>query len=179
MIVIVGLGNYTKEYNSTRHNIGFLAVDEFQRQNGFSKWEESKKFICAYSDGFYENRKCILIKPYTFMNLSGQSVEKVMHFYKAKSTELIVIHDDIDLPFGKIKISQSRNTAGHNGVKSVNLFIQEPYNRIRIGVGRPENKDFDIANYVLGKFTEDEQTKLPQILSNAVLEINNIISSMQ
>ena len=110
------------------------------------------------------------------MNLSGDSVAKVMHFFKLKPEDLIVIHDEIDFEFGIVKTSQSRNSAGHNGVKSINSIVSQPYNRIRVGVGRPENKDFDISDYVLSKFTTKEQEKIDNIAENVVENIKEILN---
>lgn len=175
MKLIVGLGNYPKEYNLTRHNIGFLVVDYIQENYNFENWSENKKFICNLSRGFLFDKDCLLIKPNTYMNLSGDSVIKVMQFYKLKAEDLIVIHDELDFDFGIIKTSQSRNSAGHNGIKSINSHIADKYNRIRIGIGRPENKEYDISNYVLSKFTNEEQGKLDEIKKNTVLTIKTMI----
>lgn len=175
MKLIAGLGNYPKEYNLTRHNAGFIAVNYIQEHNNFEDWNESKKFLCDISKGELFNQDVILIKPNTYMNLSGDSVIKVMNFYKLKAEDLIVLHDELDFNFGVVKVSQSRNSAGHNGIKSINSYVKEQYNRIRIGIGRPENKDYDISNYVLSKFTKEEQEKLDEISKNVVLTIKTLI----
>ena len=156
MKLIVGLGNYPKEYTHTRHNAGFLMVDFLQQMHDFSSWSENKKLLCQLSKGSINGIDCILAKPQTLMNLSGDSVIKIIQFYKLATNDLLVIHDEIDLPFTTIKLTQSRNSAGHNGIKSINSYIKDIYNRIRIGVGRPENKDYDISDYVLSKFSETE-----------------------
>ena len=176
MKLIVGLGNYPKEYTSTRHNIGFIMVDYLHDVGDFDTWSENKKLLCNISKGSIFNNDCILIKPNTYMNLSGDSVAKVMHFFKLKPEDLIVIHDEIDFEFGVVKTSQSRNSAGHNGVKSINSIVSQPYNRIRVGVGRPENKDFDISDYVLSKFTSQEQEKIDNIAENVVKNIKEILN---
>ena len=173
--LIVGLGNFPREYYLTRHNIGFLTVDKIQETENFENWKENKKLLCNISSGFIYDKKCILIKPTTYMNLSGNSVIKVAKFYKIHHDNIIVIHDDIDLKFGIIRTTNSRNSAGHNGVKSINSHIIEKYNRIKIGIGRPENKEYDISNYVLSNFTKEEQEKIDDIISNSILTIKTII----
>ena len=174
--LIVGLGNFPKEYDLTRHNIGFLVVDKIQETGNFDNWKENKKLLCNISSGTFCDTNCILIKPTTYMNLSGNSVIQVAKFYKINHKNIIVIHDDIDLKFGIIKTTNSKNSAGHNGIKSINSHITEQYDRIRIGVGRPENAGYEISNYVLSKFTKEEQEKLDDIILNSILTIKTIIS---
>ena len=176
MKLIVGLGNFPKEYNLTRHNIGFLVADKIQEEGDFENWKENKKLLCNMSSGVIYDTNCILIKPSTYMNLSGNSVIQVINFYKIKHSNIIVIHDDIDLKFGVIKTTNSKNSAGHNGVKSINSVIKEQYNRIRIGVGRPESNEYDISDYVLSKFTQKEQNQLDDIILNSILTIKTIIN---
>ena len=175
MKLIVGLGNYPKEYTYTRHNAGFLMVDFLQQNHDFSSWNENKKLLCQLSQGSINGIDCLLAKPQTLMNLSGDSVIKIIQFYKIASTDLLVIHDEIDLPFATIKLTQSRNSAGHNGVKSINSYIKDIYNRIRIGVGRPENKDYDISNYVLSKFSE---TELQTLQNDITTQCNQIVCNV-
>ena len=175
MKLIVGLGNYPKEYQNTRHNIGFLVVDEIQNNENFSSWQENKKFKGEVATGSFYGEDCILLKPSTYMNLSGESVVLVMKFYKLKPENLIVIHDEVDFDFGVVKTSTSRNSAGHNGIKSINNFVAEGYQRVRVGIGRPEHNSHDISSYVLGKFTEQEQTKLPDIIEKSILTIKSLI----
>lgn len=167
MKLIIGLGNYPKEYNFTRHNVGFIFIDYFCNHMNFEPLLENKKMLCAgFCCGEIFDEKVILAKPNTYMNLSGDCVSKIMNFYKISPADLIVIHDDIDIDLGKIKITKSRNSAGHNGIKSINNFISEEYTRVRVGVGRPKENEFDIADYVLSKFTDDELSKINDICSN-------------
>ena len=172
MKLIVGLGNYPKEYTYTRHNAGFLMVDFLQQTHDFEEWGENKKLLCQLSKGSINGIDCLLAKPQTLMNLSGDSVIKIIQFYKIAANDLLVIHDEIDLPFATIKQTQSRNSAGHNGIKSVNSYIKDIYNRIRIGVGRPANKDYDISDYVLSKFSE---TELPTIKNDIAAQCNDVV----
>ena len=184
--LIVGLGNYPKEYCLTRHNIGFLIVDAirdgnftWQGHNGvdlcdFSDWEDDKKFNGYISSGVLFGTDCLLLKPKTYMNLSGESVIKVVNFYKIDAKDIIVIHDEADIDFGKIKISNSQSSAGHNGIKSINQYLKNQYNRIRIGIGRPKNEKQQLSNYVLSKFTDDEIEQMPSIFTNSVLTLKTL-----
>ena len=184
--LIVGLGNYPKEYRYTRHNIGFLVVDAikdgdftWQGHNGvdlcdFSNWEDDKKFNGCISSGVLFGTNCLLLKPKTYMNLSGESVIKVVNFYKIDTKDIIVIHDEADIDFGKIKVSNSQSSAGHNGIKSINQYLKNKYNRIRIGIGRPKNEKQELSNYVLSKFTDDEMEQIPSIFTNSVLTLKTL-----
>ena len=177
MKLIVGLGNYPKEYALTRHNIGFIVVDYLHDVGNFEQWSENKKLLCNISKGSLCEKDCILIKPNTYMNLSGDSVVKVMHFFKIIAKDLVVIHDEIDFNFGIVKTSQSRNSAGHNGIKSINSVVNDTYNRVRVGVGRPENKDFDISDYVLSKFNDTEIKSLDKICKDVFEFTKTIIEA--
>ena len=173
--LIVGLGNYPDEYKMTKHNAGFLAIDAIQRSGDFDEWFDNKKLKCKICRGFFHNQECILIKPQTYMNLSGESVIAVVKFYKIRPEDIIVIHDELDLKFGQIKLTQSRNPAGHNGIKSINSHVHEPYHRVRIGIDRPPNRQYDVAAYVLSKFTHDEQQKLDDILEEVSEIVKNLL----
>ena len=177
MKLIVGLGNFPKEYDNTRHNVGFAMVDKIQEEGIFSSWQENKKFKGQIATGNFENEECILLKPSTYMNLSGESVVLVMKFYKLKPQDLIVIHDEVDFEFGVVKTSTSRNSAGHNGIKSINSYVAEGYNRVRVGIGRPEHDSHNITNYVLGKFTASELERMKDISEKTILTIKTLIKS--
>ena len=174
MKLIVCLGNYPKEYDLTRHNVGFFIGNFIRDEYNFDDWKEDKKLICNITRGSLFSKDCLIIKPNTYMNNSGDSVAKVVNFYKIKPCDIVVIHDEIDLPFGIVKTTNSRNSAGHNGVKSINNVVKEVYNRVRIGVGRPQNADYDVSDYVLGKFTKEEQEKLQSIAEQSVLTIKSL-----
>lgn len=158
MKLIVGLGNPGAEFNNTRHNVGFMAID-FLAGNDF---KSEPKFDCF----IYKDSEHIYIKPTTFMNLVGKSVSKVVAFYKINPADVYVLHDDADLPFGDIKKHFNRGSAGHNGVIDIieKLNTQEFW-RIRIGIGRPTEAQFDIHDWVLTKFTTQELTTLSQKFS--------------
>ena len=152
MRLLVGLGNPGKEYALTRHNMGFMAVDEIVHRFSFGTWKKAfKGQVCS---GEIEGEKVVLLKPETFMNLSGEAVQEAAHFYKLIPAEIIVFHDELDLPVGKIKVKIGGGPAGHNGLKSIDSHIGPDYMRVRIGVDN--NKQIETADYVLGAPTPEE-----------------------
>ncbi|MGN0919661.1 MAG: aminoacyl-tRNA hydrolase [Alphaproteobacteria bacterium] len=152
MRLLVGLGNPGVEYAKTRHNMGFMAVDEIVRRFSFTSWK--KGFKGQFCTGTIDGEKIILLKPETYMNLSGEAVQEAVHFYKLTPADVIVFHDELDLPVGKIKVKIGGSPAGHNGLKSIDSHIGVGYMRVRIGVDN--NKQIPTADYVLGKpSTED------------------------
>jgi peptidyl-tRNA hydrolase, PTH1 family len=155
MKLIVGLGNPGKQYENTRHNIGFDVIEELSRK--FSIPLNQSKFKGLYGIGFYNGEKVVLLKPLTYMNLSGESIRAVIDFYQIDVEDMVVIYDDLDLPVGKIRLRQKGSAGGHNGIKSTiqHLGTQE-FNRIRIGVDRPKN-GMKVTDYVLGRFHEEEK----------------------
>ena len=172
-VLIVGLGNPGGEYDLTRHNVGFLAVDRFVAKNSeMEGWIEKKDLKCAVSTGRLGETKVYVIKPTTFMNLSGEAVQAFSNFYKIPAEHTIVIHDELDIDFGQIRLRVGGGSAGHNGVKSVSQHYSEGYGRIRIGIGPKAPGQMDSADFVLQKFSSAEQTQLP----NLALEINAILN---
>ncbi|MFA4999080.1 MAG: aminoacyl-tRNA hydrolase [Candidatus Paceibacterota bacterium] len=165
MKLIVGLGNPGEKYKNTRHNAGFRAVDSFQKKIGFPDFIFSKKFNTEISEGTLDDEKVILAKPQTFMNNSSQSVKLFVSQYKLPPSSLFIIHDDIDLPLGKIKISVDRGTAGHKGVDSIirNLKTKK-FVRFRIGIqpnyGKPKNTE----KFVLQKFNKTEEAIFKKVI---------------
>ncbi|MCM2358282.1 MAG: aminoacyl-tRNA hydrolase [Geobacteraceae bacterium] len=163
--LIVGLGNPGPKYQWTRHNAGFMVLDELSRRAAIPL--ARKTFSALYGEGNYRGERLLLLKPQTFMNLSGRSVNPALHFHRLSLQDLIVIHDDLDIPFGRIKLKEGGGHAGHNGLRSL---MQElgggQFLRIRIGVGRPLQGD--AADYVLSPFGRDEMNVLPRILEGAV-----------
>ncbi len=155
MFLIVGLGNPGKEYEKTRHNIGFMAADEIAAKYPFASFKE--KFDGVIAEGKIEGEKVYLLKPQTYMNLSGNAVVKAAHFYKILPQNIIVIHDDMDLPVGKIKAKQGGGAGGHNGLKSIDAAITPNYNRIRIGVGHPNRGGEAVVNHVLSGFNKTDK----------------------
>ena len=164
MKVIVGLGNPGPQYAETRHNIGFLLVDLLAE---VYKLQFRAKFQGLWADGNVEGERILLLKPQTFMNLSGQSVRELTNFYKILGSDLLIVHDDMDLPLGKIRLRDQGGAGGHNGIKSILAELgTEKFSRLKLGVGRPP-KDYDPARYVLSPFAEDETKQLDEVLGRA------------
>ena len=161
MLLIVGLGNPGAEYKNHRHNVGFMAVDAIARANGFSSW--SRKFQGEISEGKFGTNKVLLLKPLTFMNVSGQSVAAAANFYKLTEADIIVIHDELDLDPGRCKVKTGGGNGGHNGLKSIDAHIGKDYKRLRIGIGHPGHKD-RVNPYVLGDFAKADKEWLEPLL---------------
>lgn len=165
-MLIVGLGNPGKTYVGTRHNIGFAAVEELARKHGLS-FKKEAKFKAAMAEGAIGGKKVILLEPMTYMNLSGEAVADVMHYFKIGLSDLMVLADDVALPFGQLKIKTHSGSGGHNGLKSVEECLQtNGYARLKIGVGDRESGD--LASYVLSRFTAEEEKLLPGVLERVV-----------
>ncbi|OGI16616.1 MAG: aminoacyl-tRNA hydrolase [Candidatus Moranbacteria bacterium RIFCSPHIGHO2_02_FULL_40_12b] len=164
MILIVGLGNPGEKYKNNRHNAGFIVLDEIQKTWNFPDFEFYKKFNSDVSDGQMSNVKCLLVRPQTFMNHSGEAVRKILDFYKLTPQNLIVIHDDLDIEIGNYKISSDTSSAGHKGVQDImdKLGTQE-FKRIRVGVetaGGRVNRNIPGDDFVLQDFSEEEMEKV-------------------
>ncbi|MFK5936960.1 MAG: aminoacyl-tRNA hydrolase [Sulfurimonas sp.] len=152
MMLIVGLGNPGSEYKNTRHNIGFMVIDELVRRQNPQKLSSS-----SFDGELFKFKNHFLLKPLTFMNLSGNSIAKVKSFYKIE--KVVVIHDDLDLPFGTLRFKHGGGHGGHNGLKSTDEKISKEYARVRMGIGKPEHRG-EITSYVLGSFNTDEEKHL-------------------
>jgi len=173
MIIIVGLGNPGEKYKNTRHNVGFTAVDSFAKKNEFPDFKLQKKYNSLVSEGVVGDEKIILAKPQTFMNDSGKAVKKLMSNTE-KKTSLIVIHDDIDLPAGKIKIVQERGSAGHKGVESIIENIgNDGLVRFRIGIAG--SNDVKAMQIVLENFSADEQKIINETIKKVTGALNMFI----
>lgn len=159
--MIVGLGNPGADYSFNRHNIGFMAVDVLAEASGATAWQ--KKFKGQLATGQLEETSLLLLKPHTYMNLSGESVGEAMRYYKLEPANLFVIHDDIDLEAGQIKVKQGGGHGGHNGLKSIDAHIGKEYWRVRLGVGHPGTRD-DVTNHVLGNFAKADKIWLEPLL---------------
>ena len=153
MFLICGLGNPGKEYIDTRHNVGFNLVDKLVSFYNFVPFKKDKKK--EIFKGVIDYNTCLLMKPLTFMNLSGQQIREVMSFYKIQKNKIYVIHDDLDLELGKVKIKLGGGNGGHNGLSSIDEMIGNDYYRIRVGIDHPGLKHL-VSNYVLNKFNADE-----------------------
>lgn len=173
MYLIVGLGNPEEEYSKTRHNMGFNTINKIAKEYNIEV--NKKKFDALYGEGFIENEKVILLKPQTYMNLSGKSIVQVVNFYKIPMENVFVIYDDIDIEPGKIKIRKKGSSGSHNGMKSVVAELQtEDFARIRVGIGKPEYKD-DMINYVIGTIPEEERNILDEGTTKAEKAMISII----
>lgn len=171
MKIILAQGNPGPEYIGSRHNVGFAAIDALAEK--FSgQWIKKPKFYAFLSEITIENEKVLLIKPTTFYNETGKSARKFIDFYKIdQSADLLVIHDDLALPIGALRIRNQGGDGGNNGIKSLNFTINPNYTRIRIGIGNEKAKTIDDTNFVLGKFSPEESEKLRTIIIPQVIEI--------
>ena len=174
MFIIVGLGNPTKEYEGTRHNVGFDVIDAIADKYNISVTEREKRAFCG--KGIIEGQKVILVKPQTYMNLSGESVRGIIDYYKVDTeTELLVIFDDVSLDVGQLRIRKKGSAGGHNGIKNIiqhlgsNVFL-----RIKVGVGE-KPKDYDLADYVLGHFSKAEREVMEDGYQNAIEAVKMIV----
>ncbi|KAA8607349.1 peptidyl-tRNA hydrolase, partial [Salipiger aestuarii] len=161
MQIFVGLGNPGAKYERNRHNIGFMAMDRIAQDHGFSPWRA--RFQGEMSEGRLGGDKLVLLKPATFMNLSGQSVGEAMRFFKLDPADVTVFHDELDLAPGKCRVKSGGGHAGHNGLRSIHAHIGEAYDRVRLGIGHPGRKDA-VAGYVLHDFTKADQDWLEDLL---------------
>ncbi|MDA0901928.1 MAG: aminoacyl-tRNA hydrolase [Proteobacteria bacterium] len=179
MFLLVGLGNPGTKYQYTKHNFGFLLIDRLVADHALST--QPNKFNSEVFSGVINGEKVIAIKPQTYMNLSGSSVLQMASFYKIPPEKIIVFHDEIDVKLGKIKAKIGGGNAGHNGLKSIDGMVGKNYVRIRLGVGRPENPEYEVSDYVLSKFSKDElrivddinqkvSQQLPAILNDQINE---------
>lgn len=159
MYALVGLGNPGAKYSLTRHNVGFMVIDALLRKLGAEN-DVKKDFNALVAKAKLGGHELILAKPQTYMNLSGQSVQAIMTFYKIPMENLLVIHDEVDIPFGTVKLQKNRGHGGHNGIRDIHAKLGPDYSRLRVGVGRPTIPQMDVADYVLQNFSQDELGKL-------------------
>ncbi|PWE31355.1 aminoacyl-tRNA hydrolase [Maritimibacter sp. 55A14] len=161
MKLIVGLGNPGRKYAANRHNIGFMAVDRIAADHGFTPWRA--KFQGQIAEGRLGHEKVILLKPETFMNLSGQSVGEAMRFFKLDPQDVIVFHDELDLAPGKLRVKQGGGHAGHNGLRSMHAHVGPDFTRVRLGIGHPGRKEL-VSGYVLHDFAQSDRDWLDDLL---------------
>ena len=160
MTLFVGLGNPGSQYEETRHNIGFKVIDALVADLGARDISKN-----TFHGQLYRTTSTLFLKPTTFMNLSGKSVLPVKQFFKIELEDIIVIHDDIDLPFGAVRFKRGGGHGGHNGLKSIDAMVGKEYLRVRVGVGRPERKS-QVADYVLHEFSDEEKQQLPKLIAH-------------
>lgn len=171
-MLIVGLGNFEPEYDGTRHNIGFVAVDAFAEVNSFDSWVQKKDLKTQLTQKTLGETRVILAKPTTFMNASGEAVQAIATFYKIAPEHIIIVHDELDIDFGTIRTRVGGGAAGNNGIKSIIKHGYQPAGRVRIGIGPKLHEQQDSADFVLGQFTADEQVKVKKISG----EVNSILT---
>ena len=175
MKLIIGLGNPGKKYEITRHNIGFLVADTLQKTFSFPPFQNKDRFQSLLTEDFIGLHRVLLVKPQTYMNLSGEAISSILSFYKIPLKDLLVVHDDIDLSWGTLKHTSDSRSAGHRGVQnSIDRLGTQKFSRLRVGVGpRPEN--ISTENFVLTPFTREEIATLPNLLAEAVRRIPDAI----
>ncbi|QEU09239.1 aminoacyl-tRNA hydrolase [Paracoccus yeei] len=161
MILLVGLGNPGAKYERNRHNVGFMAVDRIAADHGFTPWRA--RFQGQVAEGRLGDTRTVLLKPGTFMNLSGQSVGEAMRYLKLDPAQVLVLHDELDLAPSKVRLKLGGGHAGHNGLRSIHQHIGDAYRRLRIGIGHPGHKD-RVAGYVLSDFAKAEEAGLDDLL---------------
>lgn len=173
MFLVVGLGNPGSQYEDTRHNIGFKVIDNIAKEYNIEI--NRQKFKGIYGEGFIENEKVILLKPTTYMNLSGESIREVIDFYKLSNEEVIVIYDDISLNVGRLRIRDKGSAGGHNGIKSIIAHLgTDVFPRIKVGVGQP---NVDLVKYVLGNFTKEEMEVLEESIDAATKAVREMVKN--
>ncbi len=161
MLLFAGLGNPGAKYTNNRHNVGFMAADAIARRHSFAPW--SKKFRAEIAEGTIGGDKVLLVKPQTFMNLSGQSVGEALRFYKLEPSAVTVFYDEIELPAGKVRVKTGGGSAGHNGIRSLDQHLGKDYRRVRIGVGHPGVREM-VHGHVLGDFAKSDREWLDVLL---------------
>ena len=174
MLVVVGLGNPGPRYVETRHNVGFRVVERLGRRWGVPltrSWQGS-----ILGEGQIAGQKTLLVMPQQFMNCSGQPVGAILGFYKVTASSLIVVHDDMDLPLGRLRVRLGGGHGGHNGLRDIQRLVTESFVRVKVGIGRPPS-DWDPADYVLGTWTEEERAALDQVLDNAADAVESLSAS--
>ncbi len=170
MKLIVGLWNPGNKYKHTRHNLGFIFVDAFQKEHNFWDWKYESKFRADISSGILNGEKILLVKAQTFMNLSGESLQKICNFYKLKNEDFIVVYDDISMDFWKIRFRDTGSAGGHNGVKSIIQYFWKDWKRIKVGLWYDEK--YEVSDWVLSKFSQEElidlDTKIYDTISQQI-----------
>jgi PTH1 family peptidyl-tRNA hydrolase len=178
-VLIIGLGNPEKKYDGTRHNIGFVALDHFSQQNNFPVWIAKKDLKSEITQTSLGETRVILVRPTTYMNKSGEAAQAAQRFYRVYNQNTLAVYDELAIPFGQLRTRVGGSDAGHNGVKSLIQHLGEDFGRLRIGIGSEVAQKANSSDFVLGKFTKEEQTKLPLILREVNALITEFIFSGQ
>jgi peptidyl-tRNA hydrolase, PTH1 family len=162
-LLIVGLGNIGKQYETTRHNVGFLALDAFANTHSASEWTVKKDLKCLLAQVNISDTRVLLCKPTTMMNSSGEAVQATANFYKIANPDVIVVHDELDIAFGQIRCRAAGGSAGHNGIKSIIQHLGTDFQRGKIGIGPKTPQQIDSANFVLANFTKDQHAHIKDL----------------
>lgn len=173
MLLIVGLGNPGPQYAGHRHNIGFMALDEIRRHPGFSPW--SRKFKGEISEGQIGGEKVLLLKPLTFMNVSGESVGDAARFFKMEPSRIVVIHDELDLAPGRVRVKSGGGNGGHNGLKSIDAHIGKEYRRVRLGIGHPGSRE-RVNGHVLSDFHKSDAVWLEPMIEAVGRNVGQLVA---
>ena len=176
-VLILGLGNPGQEYEGTRHNIGFEVLEHFAGKNDFPAWMAKKDLKCELTIANLGENRVILCKPTTFMNHSGEATQAVQHFYRVYNPQTLAVYDELAIPLGQLRTRLGGTDAGHNGVKSLIQHLGDDFGRLRIGIGSDLAEKKDASNFVLTKFTKEEQEIVPKILKEAGALITEYIFS--
>lgn len=172
MRLIVGLGNPGKEYDNTRHNVGFMVIDNYAKTKGIEI--NKNKFNGLYNEFVFNGEKVILLKPLSYMNLSGEVVKKYVDYFKINIENILIINDDMDIALGKYKLKASGSSAGHNGLKNISQNLgTDSYKRLKIGISK---NNIEMKDYVLGKFNTDELVKLNEVIKNSESILNDYLA---
>jgi len=174
--IVIGLGNPGSKYEFTRHNIGFRIIDSLARDMGI-EFNKVKSYYSLISRGMINNYKVMLVKPQTFMNLSGRAVNRVVSYYKIPLQDLLIVYDDLNLELGQVRIRKKGSSGGHKGIESIMQYLNsEDIPRLRIGVGNPSlNYNFDCVSYVLSNFNNDEEDKIAEVIQLSTEAVKTII----
>lgn len=177
--LIIGLGNVGKEYEYTRHNIGFVCLDAFAKAHEFDIWIEKKDLRCMMTMKTLGDTRVILCKPTTFMNLSGEAAQKVAHFYKVHHEQIVAVHDELAIQFGQVRTRTGGSDAGNNGIKSLITHIGAEFGRVRIGIDGSKPEKMESADYVLAKFSKEEQQQIPSLTREVTSILTEYVFSGQ
>ncbi|MCH4124243.1 MULTISPECIES: aminoacyl-tRNA hydrolase [Levilactobacillus] len=176
MKMIVGLGNIGPQYDGTRHNTGFMVVDAFAKEHNITL--NTRKMDARFGSGVVNGEKVLLVKPTTFMNESGRAVHPIMNYFKIDVDDIMVVHDDMDLPVGRIRLRDHGSAGGHNGIKSIIAHVStEKFKRLRVGIAHPQQHT--VVDYVLGKFTTDQQPLFNQATDQAVAALDDWLAGSE
>jgi peptidyl-tRNA hydrolase, PTH1 family len=178
-VLLVGLGNVGKAYDGTRHNVGFACLDAFAESQEFDPWVDKKDLKCLVTMKTLGDARVILCKPTTMMNLSGEAVQKLAHFYKVHAQQIVAVHDELAIPFGQIRTRIGGSDAGNNGIKSLISHLGPDFGRVRIGIEGDKPDKMDSADYVLAKFTPEEQSHLGALAREVTSILTEYVFSTQ